>query len=265
MNKTTEQLSVIQSWMQSSLLDPAANNDPDRVDQYISPSENLTAIQCLAIYQRSYISRLIECMRGQFKALHHTLGNELFDDFARMYLRQYPSTSPSLANLGEKFPAFLQETRPDKDAPERWVDFMIAMAQFECDLYSIFDQKGSEGERFADETTPNEELQIQAGFDIHHYPFRVNEYYHEVAAGNNPEISPEQKTYLAFVRTNYQVFIVSLTEIQYAFLESLINGITVENAKAAIIRQFNLNPEKVTERWMEWKRDWIAKGFFLWR
>jgi len=257
------QLSAIQTWMQTSLIDPQKEEEASRITHYISPVKNMTVQERLAIYQRAYYSRLIECMHGQFKALLYTLGNELFDDFSRMYLKKIPSSSPSLAHLGEQFPAFLQEIRPDKAAPETWVNFMIAMAQFEVDLYRIFDQEGSEGKRFANELTKDENLTIQACFSLHQYPFEVNRYYQEVAAENKPEITAAYKTYVAFVRTNYQVYVIPLTEVQYILLGSIKQGKTISTALKGLVEQYNLIPEKVTKRWLEWKKDWIQKGFFL--
>ena len=202
-------------------------------------------------------------MRGQFKALHHTLGDALFDDFSRLYLKEKPSSSPSLANLGDDFPNFLDRTRPDKDNPELWIDFMIAMAQFECDLYRIFDQEGSEGDMLADNDTLDQHLKLQKCFSIHTYPFDVNTYYQEVAQEKSPEITRANTIYIAFVRTNYQVYIINLTEIQYQFLAALLKGETI----IAILKRFSeesgLPIETVNKEWQNWKEAWVNKGLFL--
>jgi hypothetical protein len=54
----------------------------------------LSAAQRLAIYQRGYFARLLQCLEGQYKALCHALGKELFDDFSKEYLRKYPIFKP---------------------------------------------------------------------------------------------------------------------------------------------------------------------------
>lgn len=262
METPSEALLDIQKWMQSSLIDPKPQ-DVESIDYYVSPSKTLTAQQRLAIYQRSYYSRLIECMRGQFKALHHTLGDALFDDFSRLYLKEKPSSSPNLANLGDDFPNFLNRTRPDKDNPELWIDFMIAMAQFECDLYRIFDQEGSEGETLADKNTLNENLKLQKCFSLHNYPFDVNTYYQQVAEEKSPEIKRTDKIYIAFVRTNYQVYIINLTEIQYRFLDALHKGETIVDILKRFSIESGLSLETVNKEWKAWKKAWINKGLFL--
>ena len=262
MENPSEALLDLQKWMQSSLIDPQPH-DVASIEYYVSPSKTLTAQQRLAIYQRSYYSRLIECMRGQFKALHHTLGDALFDDFSRLYLKEKPSSSPSLANLGDDFPNFLNRTRPDKDNPELWIDFMIAMAQFECDLYRIFDQEGSEGKLLADYNTLDKDLKLQKCFSIHTYPFDVNSYYQKVAEEKNPEITRANKIYIAFVRTNYQVYIISLTEIQYQFLNALSNEESILDILNRFSNESGLPIETVNKEWQDWKKAWINKGVFL--
>ena len=221
MKKGDTQLGQIQLWMQSLLVKPVANDSAKDIETYISVSANLTAQECLGIYQNSYELRLLECMRKQFTALCFTLGDQLFNEFSLLYLRSKPSGSPSLSELGYDFPQFLEETRPDKDAPESWIAFMIAMAQFEIDLYQIFDQKGSEGEKFATDKTEDKYLKLQAGFGLRQYPFDVHHYYKQVSLDQNPHISEEKNTYIVFYRKAYKVFVLSLTKNQYAFLLKL--------------------------------------------
>ena len=68
-------------------------------------------------------------MREQFPALCHALGEPLFNDFVAEYIRERPPESHTLYDLGRRFPAFLDESRPDRDQPpeerEAWIDFMV--------------------------------------------------------------------------------------------------------------------------------------------
>lgn len=97
-------LAQVQQFMQAALVrqDGAPVDAPhaQQVQAHIAPGARLSAAQHLAIYQRGYYARLLQCMQGQFKALGHALGPQLFADFAREYLRQTPSRSPTLALLG---------------------------------------------------------------------------------------------------------------------------------------------------------------------
>lgn len=65
----------------------------------------------LAIYASGYWLRLIECLQAEYPALSRLLGPELFAFFARAYLSEHPSRSPTLHALGARFPHFLRSSQ----------------------------------------------------------------------------------------------------------------------------------------------------------
>jgi hypothetical protein len=260
---TQTNLSDIQSWMQSTLIEPRKKENTDLVNKFIAPSKQLNASQSLAIYQRSYYSRLIECLRGQFKALLYTLGDELFEEFCRMYLIKYPSSSASLSNLGDHFPSFLEENRPDENNSEPWIDFMISMAKFEVDLYRIFDIAGSEGAIFANIEMKDEELKLQKCIDLYEYSFDVDAYYQKVANEEQPEITKAINTCIAFLRINYQVYVIPLGKVQFVLLEAIRTEENIETALEKTAITTNLELSVILNKWKLWKKEWIEKGFFL--
>ena len=174
-------LEQLQAWMQAMLVHSGCPTAETLL--HIEPSPTLSPPERLAIYQRGYYARLIQCLEGQYKALCHALGKELFDDFAREYLLQCPSGSPTLAVLGEQFSAYLESTRPDKDleTKELWVDFMVDLARFEWDLYRSFDAPGNEGKPYAAPDSEDSKLRLQPCFFLHRYRFPVSAYYEGVA------------------------------------------------------------------------------------
>lgn len=259
----SENLQNLQNWMQTAILTPKNRHEDSIVANYIAPAKVLTPTESLAIYQRSYYSRLLECMRGQFKALEYTLENGLFEEFCNMYIRQYPSESPNLGDLGERFPAFLEEIRPDKAQPERWIDFMIAMAKFEVDLYRIFDIEGSEGFIFANLQTTDKELTLQKCIDFQEYPFDVNTYYQKVAAQEQPEITEACKSYIVFIRSDYQVYVISVTKLQFHLLKAIKKHNDVEKALLSTASFFAIDYNILLADWNTWRTNWIMKGFFL--
>jgi hypothetical protein len=111
-------LKDLQAWMQQVLINPLGTaektaNDflPEHlkganVDALIAPSSKLNSRQRLAIYQQGYIARLRACMANQFKTLQYALGEELFEQFADMYIQAHPSTSYNLIHLGDRFCRF---------------------------------------------------------------------------------------------------------------------------------------------------------------
>ncbi len=126
----------------------------DDLEQVVTRSHSLTAAGRLAIYGHSYFARLQECLRAEFPVLLHALGEKLFNLFTFEYLRVYPSRSYTLNDLGENFPRYLAETRPDGDVPpdarESWPDFIIDLATLERVFSRVFDGPGVEGRKILD-------------------------------------------------------------------------------------------------------------------
>jgi Putative DNA-binding domain len=74
---------------------------------YIKPNSLLTSFERLEIYNRQYWFRVIAAASEDFPALQVVLGQEKFDSLVLAYLRENPSTSFSLRNLGARLPAWL--------------------------------------------------------------------------------------------------------------------------------------------------------------
>lgn len=256
-------LENLQQWMQQALISGTTN--PELASTHVLPSGELSAQQRLAIYQRGYYARLIACMEGQFKALKTALGEELFRDFAREYLQQFPSGSPTLAELGTHFVAFMEDNRPDKDLPEKesWIDFMVELARFEWDLYTVFDRKGSENDPQVTLTTPDDLLKPQQCLFLRSYDFPVNQYFAGIADEADPDIPDAQTVYIAFVRTNYVTRVFSLLEAQYFFLNQMLHGNSAGEAIHATQQTFESSTENTKLAWQEWRKRWIEAGFFI--
>jgi len=262
-------LDLLQQWMQRALIVPQQTCN-EEIEQIVEASPRLTAGQRLAIYQRSYYLRILKCMQEQCPALCHALGRELFTDFARQYLEACPSESYTLYDLGARFPAWLEEMRPDRqqaaDSRESWIDFMVDLARFERQLFVMFDAPGHEGQPFADETTPDSRLRLQSCFALGDYRFPVGWYYHEVRHGNNPPFPPRERSFVALVRKDYLTHTIPLTAIHFSFLTALAGGKSVKEACALVSRETRqpfddvfdawARPDGVRQRWIEW-------GFFI--
>jgi len=262
------ELEQLQRFMQTALLQQGPDIVADQVQQHIAPSNNLTAAQRLAIYQRGYFIRLLQCMQGQFKALNHALGPALFADFVREYLRETPSRSPTLAKLGHDFANFLQRNRPDAESDEKeiWVDFMIDLADFEWTLYGLFDAPGIEEEGYADIGDMDDpRLRLQPCVRLCRYRFPVNEYYRQVANGEDPAFPSTREVCLALVRKDYRIGIFTLLPAQYYFLQrvSVLSPLqSVEDALMNTAEVFERDIDSVKKFWRAWRGGWMEAGFF---
>ncbi len=269
MSADGQPLEALQGWMMNALVFPGMT-PRDEVEQVVAHSARLNGDECLAIYQRSYYLRILKCMREQFPALCHALGEELFTDFAREYLRAHPPESYTLYDLGRRFPGYLAETRPDRDAAaahrESWIDFMIDLATFERQVFVMFDAPGHEGKPFAGAGVADNQLRLQPCFALGAYQFPVAWYYHEVRKGNDPQFPPHETSFVALVRKDYLTRTLLLSQSHYIFLTALAESGSVEHAISAVARQLAVPPDDVRQSW--WAQDgirqrWIKAGFFI--
>lgn len=256
-------LNNIQEWMQQALLAPH-QNDKTTTKSMIRDSKRMTAQQHLAIYQRSYVARLRACMAKQFEALEFALGAELFQQFADQYLQIYPSNSYTLMHLGQKFPNFLEETRPDKDQPikESWPDFLIELAQFEYNIYVIFDEINEEIYETATFETPDEQLKFIPVFYLLDFEFPVPSYYMAFKGGHEPDLPFNRPSWCVVFRINYNIGFKGLLYWQYRLLKILQSNNDVSATLAAIAKESKKPLVEVQQAWAMWRKEWIKSGFF---
>jgi hypothetical protein len=262
-------LQCLQQWMQQALIFPRLVSRGE-ADQMLAGSPRLSGADGLAIYQRGYFLRIASCMREQFPALCHALGAALFNDFVAEYIRDRPPESHTLYDLGRRFPAYLEATRPDRDAPspdrETWVDFIVDLARFERQVFVMFDAPGHEGKPFADSATPDHRLRVQPCLALGAYRFPVPVYYHQVRMVRAPSPPARQDTFVALVRTDYVTRTVLLREPHHVFLTAMADGGSVEDGIEAVAQRMGLAPAEVRQSWQEpngIRRRWIETGFFI--
>ncbi|MDH7971486.1 DNA-binding domain-containing protein [Sphingomonas sp. AR_OL41] len=262
-------LDQLQRWMQGALVFPAQVAG-ERIDTLLRSSPGLSGAAGLAIYQRGYFLRIAACMREQFPALCHALGEALFDDFVADYIHVNPPESYTLYDLGRRFAGYLDASRPDRDlapaARESWIDFMIDLARFERQVFTLFDAPGHEGKAFADETTPDDALRLQPCCALGGYRFPVAAYYHAVRQKQAPPQPDAAPHFVAMVRTDYVTRTVPLKAAEHCFLAAMADGGRVDAAIDAVAHHLAIAAEAVRETWAApqgARARWISWGFFI--
>ena len=258
-------LPALQHWMLGALREPRNTRG---INERLTDSPRMDARAQLAIYQRSYILRLTKCLAEQFPALAHALGAPLFDDFAREYLAACPSDAYTLYELGRRLPAWLEESRPDRDAaaPERedWIDFIVDLARYERELFRLFDAPGHEGRAWPTGEAADADLVLQPCLALAQYRYPVAWYYHEVRHGRSPKFPPAHPSFVAVARRNYLTANFPLNAVHFQFLCALQKLGSVEGALAAVALQFNFPLAQVRSSWCTAVRaPWIEAGFFI--
>ena len=283
-------LGRIERWMQTVIMHPAgiqkgiASEDArrhldltsDEIEKVVTRSNALTAAERLAIYSQAYHARLLECLRAEFPVLLHALGGELFDRFAFDYLEQHPSETYTLSRLGEKFPRYLAETRPDRDAPqdsrESWPDFIIDLATLEREFSEVFDGPGVEGQYLVVESELMEALRSASWTEVRlvtvpclrllAFRYPVNAYFAAVRKKENPDLPEGANTFLAVTRRDYNVFLYDLSQQQYELLSALIAGESVAQAISLAAKSTRSDVGTPAANVHESIHNWATLNFF---
>src|ERR1700761_9142409 len=74
---------------------------------YIKPNDRLSSFERLEIYNQQYWFRTIGAVSEDYPALNALLGEKRFDALVLAYLRENPSTSWTLRDIGKNLPSWL--------------------------------------------------------------------------------------------------------------------------------------------------------------
>jgi len=96
---------------------------------YIKPNPLLTSFDRLEIYNRQYWFRVIGAVSEDYPALNAVLGAKKFDALVLAYLKQNPSMSFTLRDLGAKLPAWLA-AHPKLAAPRHHLAVDVARLEW---------------------------------------------------------------------------------------------------------------------------------------
>ena len=83
-------------------LSPRGRSMRAEAASFIKPNDRLTSFERLEIYNRQYWFRIFSALAEDFPGLRAVLGDRSFDALSKAYLRDCPSTSFTLRNLGGK-------------------------------------------------------------------------------------------------------------------------------------------------------------------
>ncbi len=108
----------------------------ETVAGYIKPNDRLSSFERLEIYNRQYWFRVIAAVSEDYPALTAVLGQERCDALILAYLKERPSVSFSLRDLGAKLPSWLQK-HPGLTGPH--CELAVDVARLEWAYIEAFD------------------------------------------------------------------------------------------------------------------------------
>jgi hypothetical protein len=255
-------LGQLQRWMQDCIMTPGpvssvipANDAP----VLIRPSRTLAPLERLDIYRGMYELRLVEALRVDYPGLLHFLGEETFEELARLYVAACPSQSYTLNRLGDRLPDFL--TQIDGIPRPRFVE---ALARLELAETLVFDEAESTavtGQSIAGLTESQwESLHLTPipALRLVRLSYPAHEYLQAMRREETPPSLRPRATRLIVYRREYGLFHLPLTAPAFALFQALIEGRPLGEAMEFLLEAGGASRKQL----FEWFRQWFSEGLF---
>lgn len=252
----------VQSGLATQLLPEAACD----LETVVLPSCSLNAMDRLSIYADMYFDRFTDILAEEFPTVRHVIGPQSFAAVARSYISRYPSQHYSLAQLGARFPRFLEEFSDSALIPHR--SFVVAVATVERTMEGVFDAEQAEPltieqlQGIPPDRWGQLRLNTIPAFRLLTLAYPVNDCITAVRHERPFDVPAAGRTYVAVYRKNYKVWRVDLDARQHAILAALHSGQTLEEAICACAELPGLETTALAMSVQEWFRNWTAEGLF---
>ncbi|HWB01466.1 MAG TPA: DNA-binding domain-containing protein [Verrucomicrobiales bacterium] len=285
------QLEKMQRWFQAVISHPegvaagaaAAEGGEGMIEANLTRSNALDAADRLSVYADAYFARLIECMGEVFPMIKKFLGAETFDAFAFDYLQAIPSRSYTLHHLGQQFPAWLENSRPQAeeeagvasaDEGPDWPELLVDLARMEWIVYETFDGPGMEGKtalsaealgRLPAEAWDKARLVPGPALSVAAFRFPVNGFYTALRqAGKDESATPPdaEPSWVAFNRRDFVVHRYELSESAHALLTAVIQSKPLAEALDEAAGAWPGADDELGQALQKWFQDWAEGEFF---
>lgn len=195
-------LAAMQEWLLQAIQHPSGTSDAAKMVR--GAYGTLTPVDRLEIYGRSFHGRLLQVLEGEYPALRHAMGQELFLQFAGEYLRAYPPDTYTLQSLGQNFPTYLRETRPI-DSSELWPEFLIDLATLERTFSEVYQADGPENHDLTP-STESDQISQEPWTQTLTFQFPVHEFFLTFKTDSEADLilTPRPCTLLVY-RRDYRV------------------------------------------------------------
>jgi hypothetical protein len=250
--------------------------------RFIKPNERLTSFERLEIYNRQYWFRLLSSMVEDFPGLRAVLGDARFEAMSKAYITDCPSRSFTLRNLGAQLESWLHKN-------PRWAGKKQALAidivKLEWAEIEAFDGKAEAPVREEDLTAsagPNLRLRLQPYVQLLslRYPvddllldvkktdddsdFASNAFHERRKRKKVQAVAKLQPAAIALAvhRIDNTVYFRRLEHEEYALLDALRQGRTLQKAVDAAFRDSKISPAELPATVQRWFHNWAALGWF---
>jgi hypothetical protein len=253
------------------------------VAEFIAPNDRLTSLERIAIYNRQYWYRLLDCLWDDYPGLRAVMGKRRFEKLRIAYLQKHPSRSFTLRNLGSKLVDFLTE-EPGWTQPHQ--KLCLDMARFEWAQIVAFDGPGLPPIHI-DDLLGMEPVQVRLSLQPYltllEMDYPLDEYVLALrkqdaalrAESSNtvdvssdrrqqarpPRIPRPRKVHLAVHRHDNDLYYKRLSRDEYAVLRAIGDGLNLTQACEAALGSSQRDENELAADVRSWFQQWVRMGW----
>lgn len=249
-------------------------------EEIIKPNDRLTSFERLEIYNRQYWFRVLGALSEDFEGLRLIIGDRTFEKLSIAYLRDCPSRSFTLRNLGSRLESWL---RSHTEFVRGGEEIAIDMVRLEWAEIESFDEAAKPKLTEADLATlgPDPQFSLQPHLRLLdlHYPvdqillgIRREQRVIDIASnavtdrpprrrGPRRSLPKPEKTYLAVHRADNSVYFKRLDAEAFAILSDLRDGKRLSDAVERVDWR-KTSGEQAAEHIQAWFALWSSLGWF---
>lgn len=248
----------------------------------IKPNDRLTSFERLEIYNRQYWFRVLDALSDDFPGLRSVLGDRRFDALAKHYLTDCPSRSFTMRNLGTRLESWLRKhPRYARGRYQLAID-MVRLEWAEIEAFDGACEASLTAAALANVTPAKLRLRLQPYIRLLNLRFPVDDLLLAVKhnapadiASNAMEERQKRKKvsavarlkpspiYLAIHRLENTVYFRRLEIEEFALLQSLQKGRTLERAIVSAFRSSRIPQQERAARVVSWFQNWSSLGWFI--
>ena len=200
----------------------------------------------LHVHEEGYYARLTDALGETYEAIWWVLGDEVFFQTARDFIKGHPSTSPNLSDYGFTFPEFLESTARFKTFP-----FLGDLAHFEWAFKNVFHELQHEPAQNAaiaqNSISEQTQFQFAPSVRLHHGEHSILPIWDLRSDANKPPELPDttNSEHLFLYKSQSKIYVQALTPAEYQILDRLIQGESLGKALEESDDNVGVSPDTV--------------------
>lgn len=251
-------------------------------NQIIKPNDRLTSFERLEIYNRQYWFRVLDAFSDDFPGLRAILGDRRFDAVAKAYLTDCPSRSFTMRDLGSRLESWLRKHPEYARGRQQLALDMVRLEWAEIETFDSASEPPVTAQSLAGADPAKLRLRLQPYIRLLDLRYPVDDLLLAIKHDNGTDVASNavnehQKrkkvsavarlkpapVYLAIHRLENTVYFRRLEREEFAILDALQKGRTIERAIVAGFHSSSIPADERAAHAAAWFRNWSSLGWFV--